>query len=33
LFFFHQMGPTKMDYNGEEYYMIEENKILGVIEK
>jgi co-chaperonin GroES (HSP10) len=21
-----QMGPTKMDYNGEEYYMIEENK-------
>jgi len=27
-----QMGPTKMDWNGEEYYMIEENKILGVIE-
>jgi len=27
------MGPIKMDYNGEEYYMIEENKILGVIEK
>ena len=28
-----QMGPTKMDYNGEEFYMIEENKILGIIEK
>ena len=27
------MGPTKMDYNGEEFYMIEENKILGIIEK
>lgn len=27
-----QMGPSKMDYEGEEYYMIEENKILGVIE-
>jgi len=28
-----QMGPTKVDYKGEEYYMIEENKILGIIEK
>lgn len=28
-----QMGPTKVDYEGEEYYMIEENKILGIIEK
>lgn len=28
-----QMGPTKVDYNGQEYYMIEENKILGIIEK
>ena len=28
-----QMGPTKMDYQGEEFYMIEENKILGIIEK
>ena len=27
------MGPTKMDYEGEEFYMIEENKILGIIEK
>ena len=27
------MGPTKMDYNGEEFYMIEENKILGIVEK
>ena len=28
-----QMGPSKMDYNGEEYYMIQENQILAVIEK
>lgn len=28
-----QMGPTKMDYEGEEYYMINENQILGIIEK
>ena len=28
-----QMGPTKIDYEGKEYYMIEENKILGIIEK
>ena len=27
------MGATKMDYNGEEYLMIEENKILGIVEK
>ena len=27
------MGATKMDYNGEEYLMIEENKILGIIQK
>jgi len=27
------MGATKMDYDGEEYLMIEENKILGIIEK
>ena len=27
------MGATKMDYEGEEYLMIEENKILGIIEK
>ena len=27
------MGPTKMDYDGEEFYMIEENKILGIVEK
>ena len=28
-----QMGPTKMDYQGEEFYMIEENKILGIVKK
>ena len=28
-----QMGPTKVDYEGQEYYMIEENKILGIIKK
>ncbi len=28
-----QMGPVKIDYEGEEYYMIEENKILGIIKK
>jgi chaperonin GroES len=28
-----QMGPTKMDYEGEEYYMIEERQILAIIEK
>ncbi len=28
-----QMGPTKMDYKGEEFYMIEENKILGIVKK
>ena len=28
-----QMGPTKVDYEGKEYYMIEENKILGIVEK
>jgi co-chaperonin GroES (HSP10) len=28
-----QLGPTKVDHEGEEYYMIEENKILGIIEK
>ena len=28
-----QMGPIKVDYEGEEYYMIEENKILGIIKK
>lgn len=28
-----QMGPVKIDYEGEEYYMIEENKILGTIKK
>ena len=27
------MGATKMDYKGEEYLMIEENKILGIVEK
>jgi len=27
-----QMGPTSINYKGEEYLMIEENKILGVIE-
>ena len=27
------MGSSKMDYNGEEYLMIEENKILGIVEK
>jgi chaperonin GroES len=28
-----QMGPTKVDFEGQEYYMIEENKILGIIKK
>ena len=28
-----QMGPSKMDFEGEEYYMIEENKILLLIHK
>ena len=28
-----QMGPSKMDYEGKEYYMIQENQILAVIEK
>ena len=27
------MGATKMDYDGEEYLMIEENKILGIVKK
>ena len=27
------MGATKMDYDGNEYLMIEENKILGIVEK
>ena len=27
------MGTTKMDYDGEEYLMIEENKILGIVQK
>ena len=27
------MGATKMDYDGEEYLMIEENKILGIVQK
>ena len=27
------MGPTKMDYEGKEYYLIEENKILAIIKK
>jgi chaperonin GroES len=27
------IGATKMDYQGEEYLMIEENKILGIIQK
>ena len=26
------MGPTKVDYKGEEYYTIQENQILAVIE-
>ena len=26
-----QMGPTKMDHEGQEYYMIEENKILAIV--
>ena len=26
------MGPTKVDYRGEEYYTIQENQILAVIE-
>ncbi len=28
-----QLGPVKVDHEGGEYYMIEENKILGIIEK
>ena len=28
-----QMGPTKMSFDGGEYYMIEEKKILAVLEK
>ena len=28
-----QMGPVKVDFEREEYYMIEENKILAIIEK
>ena len=27
------MGATKIDYDGEEYLMIEENKILGIVQK
>ena len=27
------MGATKMDYDGEEFLMIEENKILGIVQK
>ena len=27
------IGATKVDYNGEEYLMIEENKILGIVQK
>ena len=27
------MGATTMDYDGEEYLLIEENKILGIVEK
>ena len=27
------MGATKVDYDGEEYLMIEENKILGIVKK
>ena len=27
------MGPVKMDFEGEEYYVIEESKILGIIKK
>lgn len=26
------MGPTKVDYRGEEYYTIQENQILAIIE-
>ena len=26
-----QMGPTKMNHEGQEYYMIEENKILAIV--
>lgn len=26
-----QMGPIKMDHEGQEYYMIEENKILAIV--
>ena len=26
------MGPTKVDYRGEEYYTVQENQILAVIE-
>lgn len=28
-----QMGPVKVDHEGEEYYVIKENEILAVIEK
>jgi len=28
-----QMGPVKIDYEGEEYYMVKENEILGTIKK
>ena len=27
------MGATKMDFEGKEYLMIEENKILGIVKK
>lgn len=27
------MGPTKVDWNGEEFYMIQENQILGIVDK
>ena len=27
------MGATKVDYDGNEYLMIEENKILGIVQK
>ena len=27
------MGATKVDYDGKEYLMIEENKILGIVQK
>jgi|TARA_R110001599_G_scaffold277033_1_gene478372 chaperonin GroES len=28
-----QMGPTKMDYEGNEYYVVEERQILAIIKK